>query len=271
METVQFARRLRTEALKMVHRANASHIGGALSSADILAVLYERILDFRPDHPDWPGRDRFIMSKGHACSALYAALAIKGYFPEEELEQFGVDGSRLLTHVSHKVPGVELSTGSLGHGLPVACGKALAAKKRNEAWRTYVLLSDGEMDEGSNWEAVLFAPHHRLDNLVAIIDYNKIQSLGHVADVLDLDPLAEKLEAFRWAVRKINGHDHGQIHDALVSVPWVPGKPSCVVADTIKGKGVGFMEDELAWHYRSPNEEQLVDALAQIRGEEEHA
>lgn len=263
-DTQTFAREIRTEALKMVAQAGASHIGGALSMADLLAVLYGEVLRVKPEDPQWPERDRFILSKGHCCTALYAALALRGFFPSKELKSYGQDGSRLMSHISHKVPGVEFSTGSLGHGLPFGCGKALAAKRRGEKWRVFVMLSDGELDEGSSWEAILFAPHHRLDNLTAIVDYNKIQSLGSVKEVLDLDPLAEKLRAFRWAVKEVDGHDHDAIRAALRSLPFEPGKPSCLIAHTVKGKGVDFMEDKLLWHYRTPNAEQLKQALGQL-------
>jgi transketolase len=266
INTTKFALQIREESLKMVSRAKASHIGGSLSMADLLAVLYGRFLSVRPDQPDWPQRDRLILSKGHCCSALYAALAIKGFFPLTELEAYGQDGSRLMLHASHKVPGVENSTGSLGHGLPFGCGKALAAKRKDELWRAFVLLSDGELNEGSNWESILFAPQHKLDNLVAIIDYNKIQSLGSVAAILELEPLAEKFRAFRWAVREIDGHDHTAIRGTLASLPFEKGRPSCIIAHTIKGKGVDFMENQLKWHYSSPDQEQLKSALAQIQG-----
>lgn len=232
--------------------------------ADILAVLYSDILQVRPGEPYWSQRDRFILSKGHCCSALYAALALKGFFPVEELQQFGSSGSRLMTHASHHTPGVEFSTGSLGHGLPFGCGKALALKRQRERPRVFVMLSDGELDEGSNWEAILFAPHHQLENLVAIVDYNHIQSLGAVSDVLELEPLAEKFRAFRWAVREVDGHDHAALRSALGSVPWEPGKPSLLLAQTVKGRGVGFMENDLLWHYRAPNAAQLNDAQAKL-------
>ena len=169
-----------------------------------------------------------------------------------------------MSHISHKVKGVEFSTGSLGHGLPFGCGKALAAKRSGSTWRTYVILSDGELNEGSNWEAILFAPQHRLDNLVAIVDYNKIQSLGFVAEIMELYPLAEKFHAFRWAVREVDGHDHNAIKEALESTPWEPGKPSVLIAHTIKGKGVDFMENNLQWHYSSPKPDQLASALKQL-------
>jgi transketolase len=248
----------------MVHQANASHIASCLSMADLLAVLYGKVLSVDPADPAWPDRDRFVLSKGHAAAILYAVLAESGFFPVADLNRYCHDGSPLTGHVSHHVPGVEVSTGSLGHGLPIGCGMALAGKRESRPYRVFVLLSDGELDEGSNWEAILFAGHHRLDNLVAIVDYNKIQSLGSVKEVLDLDPLAEKWRAFHWAVREINGHDLGEIAAALSTVPLVAGKPSVVIAHTVKGKGVSFMEDRLAWHYKSPNPDQLGRALREL-------
>ena len=258
----QLALKVRREVLKMVSLAKASHIGGSLSMVDIMAVLYQDVLRFRSKEPHWGDRDRLILSKGHCCSALYATLALRGFFSLKELETYGEDGSRLSTHVSHTVPGVEFSTGSLGHGLPYACGKAVAAKRRGALWRAFTFLSDGELDEGSNWEAILFAPQHRLDNLVVIIDYNKIQSFGSVASVMELDPLAKKFHAFRWSVKEVDGHNHCALKHALTTVPWVPGKPSCLIAHTVKGKGVSFMENELQWHYKSPDKQQLDTALS---------
>jgi len=262
--SVQLACAIRRQALEMVHAARASHIGGVLSMADLLAVLYTEVLRVRPGEPQWPERDRFILSKGHCCAGVYAALALRGFFPLEELMTYGCDGSRLMTHISHKVPGVEFSTGSLGHGLPFGCGKALAAKRQHKDWRTFVMLSDGELDEGSNWEAILFAPHHRLDNLVTIVDYNKIQSLGAISQVIELAPLADKFRAFRWSVREVDGHDHKAIGEGFRTIPWEGGKPSCLIAHTIKGKGVSFMENELVWHYRSPDDAQLRAALDEL-------
>lgn len=259
-----FARDIRVESLKMVHRARASHIGSSLSMADLLAVLYGEFLNVTPETATAPDRDRFILSKGHAAAALYATLALRGFFPVAELASYTASGSRLLGHASHKVPGVELSTGSLGHGLPVACGLALAARRARQAWRSVVLLSDGELDEGSNWEAALFAGHHNLENLVVIVDYNKIQSLGRVDDVLSLEPLAAKWEAFGWAARELDGHDIGAIRAALAAVPFEADRPSVLIAHTVKGAGVGFMQDLLAWHYKSPNDEQLAQALGAL-------
>ncbi len=264
MSSAELSRQIRKNVLHMVHKANASHVGSCFSIADIVAVLYSECLNFQAREPTWPNRDRFILSKGHSGAAIYAVLALKGFISLEELETYGKDGSGLMAHISHKIPGVEFSTGSLGHGLPFATGKALVAKKQGANWKVFALLSDGEMDEGSNWEALMFAAHHSLDNLVAIIDYNKLQSLTTIEKTLGLEPLAEKLRAFGWSVREVDGHDHVQLSEALGSVPWVAGKPSVVIAHTVKGKGVSFMENKVEWHYRSPSSEQLAQALAEL-------
>jgi transketolase len=267
--TIPLARAIRRRVLKMVHRARASHVGTCLSAADLIAVLYGRFLRVDPARPDWPDRDRFILSKGHGGAAVYAVLAERGFFPASWLEHYCADGSKLAGHIAHHgVPGVELSTGSLGHGLPIACGMALGARREGRPYRVWVLLSDGECDEGSNWEAILFAGHHRLDNLVALVDYNKIQSFGAVTEVLELEPLVDKWRAFGWAVRRIDGHDHEQIAEALSAVPLEAGRPSVIIADTVKGKGVSFMEGLLAWHYRPPDDHQLSQALAEVGGAE---
>jgi transketolase len=258
------ALRIRRRALVMVTRARASHIGSALSIADIVAVLYGAVMRADPADPRWPDRDRFILSKGHACVAVYAALAERGFFPPALLDTYGDDHSPLMAHISHRVPGVEFSTGALGHGLPFGVGKALAAQRRGASWRTFVLLSDGELGEGSNWEACMFAAHHRLDRLVGIIDYNKLQSLGTVEQTLRLEPLADKFAAFGWAVREVDGHDHVALADALSAAPWVAGKPSMLIAHTTKGKGVSFMENRVEWHYRNPDPALLAAALAEL-------
>jgi transketolase len=260
----QLAGAIRARALRMVHYAKASHIGSCLSMADILAVLYGGVLRVDPSNPEAPERDRFILSKGHAAAAVYAVLAERGFFPAEWLSHYCDDGTLLTGHVSHKVPGVEVSTGSLGHGLPIACGLALAAQRKGFPFRVFVLLSDGELDEGSNWEAILFAGHHGLDNLIAIIDHNKSQGFGPVSEVLNLAPLAAKWEAFNWAAREIDGHDLNAIGDALQAVPFTPGRPSVVIAHTIKGKGVSYMEDQLAWHYKCPDADQLSQACDEL-------
>jgi transketolase len=264
MNSVDFAYNTRCLTLKMINRAKASHVGGALSMADIVAVLYTSILKIDPDQPYWFERDRLILSKGHSCTAIYAALALKGFFPVAELETYAQDGSRLMSHISHKVPGVEFSTGSLGHGLPFGVGKALAAKRLGLKWQTYVIVSDGELDEGSNWEAILFAPQYFLDNLVLIVDYNKIQSLGTIEEVISLGDLAAKFRAFRWDVQEIDGHDHGALK-AVLSLPRTTGVPRVVLAHTVKGKGVSFMENQLLWHYKNPDDDQLAMAMKELQ------
>lgn len=269
-DSQDLARRIRAQALRMVARSKASHIGSALSITDIVAVLYAGALNVFPEQPKNPARDRFILSKGHACVAIYAALAETGFIPRTALAAYATDGSQLMTHISHHIPGVEFSTGALGQGLPFGVGKALAAKRGGKGWRTLVLMSDGEMGEGSNWEAFLFAAHHKLDNLTAIIDYNKLQSLGSVADTLGLEPLADKLAAFGWAVREVDGHDHGALATNLSGDLWQPGKPQMLIAHTTKGKGVSYMENKVEWHYRSPDPEQLAEALAAL-GESDDA
>lgn len=261
-ETVDFARRIRAHALRMVAAANASHIGSCLSIADLLAVLYTRVLRIDPSAPQATDRDRFILSKGHAAAILYAALAERGFFPVDELETFCRDGSALTGHISHAVRGIEVSTGSLGHGLPIAVGMALAARADRNGARVVCLLSDGECDEGSNWEAILFAGHHKLGNLTAIVDYNKIQSFGRVADVLDLHPFADKWRDFGWHTTEIDGHDHAAIAETLSRASR--GAPQAIIAHTVKGKGVSFMEDRLEWHYKSPSPAQLAAAIEEL-------
>lgn len=263
-DTRALARRVRTQCLRMVHRAKASHIGSALSIADLMAVLYGGVMRVDPRRPDWSERDRFLLSKGHACTAAYATLAETGFFDRALLETFSRDGSRLAGHITSGTPGVEVSTGSLGHGLSIACGMALAAKMNGESYRTFALLSDGECDEGSIWEAAMLAGHHHLDNLIVIVDYNKIQSLGQVSEILDLEPFAAKWGAFRWAVQEVDGHDVRALTETFAAVPFSAGQPSCVIAHTVKGKGVSFMEDLVEFHYKPPSDEQLARALAEV-------
>jgi len=264
MDSVKLAQEIRICTLRMITRANASHIGSCFSVADILAVLYNDILKVKPRQPEWLQRDRFILSKGHSAAVLYAVLAERGFFSKEWVEDYCRKGSLLIGHVNHKVPGVELSTGSLGHGLSVACGMALAANRDSEKHRIFVILSDGELDEGSNWEAIMFASHHKLANLVAIVDRNKLQAFGYTKDILDLTPLKDKWTAFGWAVKEIDGHNHQQIKTIMEQIPFEPDKPSVIIADTIKGKGVSFMENRLEWHYKSPNEKQFREALLEL-------
>jgi transketolase len=264
--TAGLASRIRIHALHMTNRGGSAHIGAVFSCADILAVLYGGFLKVDPLQPRAPHRDRFVLSKGHAGAGLYAALAERGFFPIAQLMTHCQDGSELCGHVSHQIPGVEVSTGSLGHGLSIAAGMAFAARLEGAAHRVVCLLSDGECDEGSTWEAALFAAHHGLVNLVAIIDYNKIQGIGRVAEVIGLEPLAAKWTSFGWAVREIDGHDHTAIESALSATPLLAGKPSCLIAHTLKGKGVSFMEDTVLWHYRIPRGSEFQAALAELEG-----
>jgi transketolase len=260
--TVDLARRIRAHCLRMTAKARTSHIGSCLSIADILAVLYGAVLKVDPSNPAGPDRDRFVLSKGHAAAALYAALAERGFFPKEWLKNFTEDGSPLAGHVVHLgVPGVEVSTGSLGHGLSIGCGMALAARTKR-AGRVFVLLSDGELNEGAIWEAIMFAGHHCLANLTAIVDANSIQSFGRVEDVLDMNPLSDKWSSFGWRAWEIDGHDHDGLTDALIRPS--DGRPTALIARTIKGKGVSFMENQLLWHYRSASDAQLSKALTEL-------
>jgi transketolase len=262
-----FAARIRLRTLSMISHAGSSHIGSNFSMVELLAVLYGQVLRVDPARPQWEHRDRFILSKGHACAALYVALSERGFFPSSWLDDFCQNGSRLAGHATHSgVPGVEVSTGSLGHGLSIGVGIALAAQRDAHTHRTFVIVSDGECDEGSTWEAVLFAAHHRLAGLVAIVDYNRIQSLGTTEEVLGLDPFAEKWRAFGWSVVEIDGHDIDQIEKALADGPSRNDRPLCVIANTVKGKGVSFMEGKLLWHYRTPRGEEFDAARRELEG-----
>lgn len=263
-DAVTLARGIRADALRMVAAANASHIGTCLSMGDILAVLYADILHYNVDDASWAGRDRFILSKGHGAAILYAVLAESGFFDIDLLAQYCSDDSMLLGHASHRVPGVEVSTGSLGHGLPIGTGMALAAKRGGLGYRTFVLVGDGELDEGSNWEAMLFAATHGLDGLVMIVDRNGLQGFGESEDVMRLEPLGAKLDAFGWDVATVDGHDHDALRSALADIGATAGRPKAIIANTIKGKGVSYMEGKLEWHYRSPDPEQLARALAEL-------
>ncbi|MBZ5582302.1 MAG: transketolase [Acidobacteriia bacterium] len=265
--TRQLARRVRTHALHMTSVGGAAHIGAVFSCADILAVLYGGILHVDPTDPKSPTRDRFVLSKGHASAGLYAALAERGFLPVEQLLTHYQDGSDLSGHVSHKIPGVDVSTGSLGHGLSIGAGMAYAGRLKSAPHRVFCLLSDGECDEGSTWEAALFAAHNRLSNLVAIVDYNRIQGIAPISEVIELAPFAEKWVAFGWAVREVDGHDHQALHTALATAPFAPGKPSCLLAHTVKGKGVSFMENTVLWHYRIPRGAEFDAALAELEAQ----
>lgn len=253
MDSKQLAWLIRRHGVEMTHLSHGSHIGAILSVADIMAVLYADILQYNPKEPDWDGRDRFILSKGHAGAALYAALAECGFFDVDELKTHYQNGSRLSGHVSHHVPGVDFSTGSLGHGIGVAAGRALAAKQDGKSFRSFVVMGDGECNEGSVWETAAFANHFGLDNLVVIVDYNHMQSLDFCNNTLEVD-MARRWEGFGWNVLELNGHDHDALRGALQNTDNPLHKPTVVVAHTVKGKGISFMENDVLWHYRFPHD-----------------
>ncbi len=253
MTSKQLAWKIRRHGVEMTHLSGGSHIGAVLSVADIIAVLYADVLNFDTNNPKAESRDRFILSKGHAGAAIYAALAECGFFDTEELKTHYQNGSRLSGHVSHHVPGVDFSTGSLGHGLSAAAGMALVAKQDKKEHKTYVVLGDGECNEGSVWEAALFAVHFGLDNLVCIVDHNKMQSLDFCTKTLSTTPLAGIWQSFGWNVIEIDGNNHEQCLDALKN-GTVKGKPTVIIANTVKGKGIPFMENDILWHYRFPHD-----------------
>jgi len=258
---------IRQRNLIMIYKAGIGHTGGDLSSADILTTLYlGGVLNVDPHYPDAPGRDRFFMSKGHSSGLLYTTLAFAGFFPEEELATFVKPLSRLNGHPNVRVPGVEANTGALGHGLPMAVGAALASKMDGASWRTFVLTGDGELQEGSNWEAAMAAAQYQLDNLTLIVDRNRIQMGDRTERIIRLEPLADKWHAFGWSVQEIDGHDHAEIMRTLSAVPFESGKPNCVIAHTHKGQGVSFIKDRAGWHHRVPTEEELSAALEELRG-----
>ncbi len=258
------ARQARIHCLQMTHRGKSGHVGSMLSMAEILAVLYKRILHVSPKHPRMPDRDRFILSKGHGGGCVYAILTELGFFPKQWLQGYYRDMGKLMGHISHYVPGVEFSTGSLGHGLPVALGMALAAKRAGKKHRVFCLLSDGDCDEGSTWEAILMAGQHKVDNLIGMVDYNRVQALGFVKDVIELEPFAAKLRACGWAVKEVDGHDVKALDNALGKIPFEKGKPSWLICHTTKGKGVSFMENTVSCHYGCVNDQQLKQALAEL-------
>lgn len=253
MTSIELAWLIRRHGIEMTHLSGGSHIGAVFSVADIVAVLYQDILKTDPRNPSWDERDRFILSKGHAGAAIYAALAERGFFPREELLTHYQNGSRLSGHVSSALPGVDFSTGSLGHGFSVAAGMALAAKMDRKSHRVFVICGDGEMNEGSVWEAALFAAQFKLDNLVLIVDHNRMQSLDYCEHTLNPEKLTDKLSAFGFASMAVDGHDHAALRNALTDLPAQPGKPTAIVAVTTKGKSVSFMENDILWHYRYPH------------------
>ena len=264
-ELTAAARRIRRHIVTMTAAAKSGHTGGSLSSVEILCALYYRVLRHDPKRPDWPERDRFILSKGHACPVLYATLADQGYLPVEELETFRKLDSRLQGHSkAGTIPGVEMSAGSLGQGLSYSIGQCLAARLDGKDYRVYCLMGDGECQEGQAWEAFMCAPFHQIDNLVAVIDRNGIQNDWFVAETMEIDPLDAKLAAFGWHVITVDGHDVRQLIAALEQAKGVAGKPTAIIARTVKGKGVSFMENDPAWHGKGPSAEELERALAEI-------
>lgn len=256
MKSEELAWLIRRHGIEMTHLSGGSHIGAVLSVADILAVLYTDILKYDPENPKWQERDRMILSKGHAGASIYAALAENGFFPTEELKTHYQNGSRLSGHVSHYLPGVDFSTGSLGHGLSAGAGMAYALKKDGRKPKVYIVLGDGECDEGSVWEAALFANHFRLDNLIAVVDHNHMQSLDFCENTLELEDFGAKWKAFGWNVIEINGNSHGELKEAFKKAgePQETHKPTVIIANTIKGCGVSFMQNDILWHYRFPHD-----------------
>ncbi len=267
METLALkakAAQIRIDLLTMIHNAKTGHTGGSLSNTDILTALYYRIMKLDPANPKWEERDRFIASKGHSVESLWCILADRGFFPKDELNTFSQFGTRLIGHPNNKVPGIEMNTGALGHGLAISVGIALAAKRDVKSYRVFCLMGDGEQAEGSVWEAAMAGAHYKLDNLVGIIDRNRLQISGSTEDVMGLEPLEEKWAAFGWNVVSIDGNDIEQLVRAFETVPAVTGKPTLVLANTVKGKGVSFAENVASWHHHVPNDQQLELAIDEL-------
>lgn len=258
---------LRRSLLRHIHHAGAGHTGGSLSCVDILNVLYHRILRVSPENFGDPHRDRYVQSKGHSVEALYAVLADRGFFPESDLATLCRYQSHFVGHPTRQVPGIEMNTGALGHGLSISVGMALAAKLDAAPYRVFTLLGDGELAEGSNWEAAMAAAHYDLDNLTAIIDHNTLQITGRTREVCSNEPLDEKFNAFGWAVRIVNGHNFAELTEAL-SQPAETGKPTCVMANTVKGRGVSFMEDAVKWHHGVPSDADFERAMKELAAAE---
>lgn len=267
--TQQFLERksaeIRIDLLKMIFQSQMGHTGSSLSNTDIVTALYYEIMNIDPDNPEWEKRDRFILSKGHAVESYYCILADKGFFDPEELKTFCQYKSRLIGHPNNKVPGVEMNTGALGHGLSISVGMAKAAKMNNDSYNVYTLMGDGEQAEGSIWEAAMSAAHYKLDNLIGIIDRNKLQITDNTKKVMSLEPLAKKWKDFGWEVVEIDGHDFEQLIQALSSVPAKKDKPTLVLANTVKGKGVSFIEDKPGWHHKVPSKEELDKAIKELQ------
>lgn len=264
-ELQETAKRIRRLIVETLSYAKAGHTGGSLSATDILTVLYFHEMKVDPKNPRWEDRDRFVLSKGHSSCGLYCALAEKGYFDKEMLKEFDRIDGHLQGHPDmHKTPGVDMSTGSLGQGISVACGMALGAKKLKKDFRTFVLVGDGESQEGQVWEAAMFAGQNQLDNLTAIIDYNKLQLASCVKDCIDLEPLAKKFEAFNWSVQEIDGHNIPELVRAFENAKNTKGKPSMIIAHTIKAKGLSFAENKVEWHVRVPKGDEVAQAMKEL-------
>jgi transketolase len=261
------ARDLRITDIEMIAEAGSGHPGGTLSAAEMIAALFFHKLRLRPEEPHWPDRDRFVLSKGHCIPIVYAAMAKLGFFPEQELMTLRKLGSRLQGHPDRtRLPGIEASTGSLGQGLSVAVGMALAGKIDGASWRAYCMLGDGEIQAGQVWEAAMFAPRHGLDNLCAILDQNQVQQTGKVSERLDIEPVVAKWRSFNWHVREIDGHDMAQVLEALDEAEVVRDRPTFIVSHTVKGKGVSWMELDPAWHGKAPKPEEAERAIRELRG-----
>ncbi|PTR01096.1 transketolase subunit A [Mucilaginibacter yixingensis] len=256
----------RKKILKYIVGANAGHTGGSLSCVDVLNVLYNNVMNVGPENFTSPDRDRYIQSKGHCVEALFVVLADQGFFPESDLETLCKYKSHYIGHPTRKIKGVEQNTGALGHGLPIAVGNAIAAKMDKKDYRVFTLLGDGELPEGSNWEAALTAAHYKLDNLVAILDKNELQITGPTKDVCNTDPVDHKFESFGWAVRHVDGHDFKALTETFAQIPFEPGKPSFIIAHTVKGKGISYMENNGKWHHGVPNKEQYEQAIEELDG-----
>lgn len=267
MEAIDLKRKaaqIRMDLLRMIHHAKSGHTGGSLSNTDILTALYYRIMKIDPARPKMPDRDRFIASKGHSVESLWCILADLGYFPKDELQTYNRFGTRLIGHPNNKVPGVEMNTGALGHGLAISVGMALASKKDGIGYRVFCLMGDGEQAEGSVWEAAMAGAHFKLDNLVGIIDRNRLQISGFTEDVMGLDPLDRKWASFGWSVVTVDGNDMDALVSALEAIPAKEGKPTLIMANTVKGKGVSFAENVPHWHHRVPSDEELKQALKEL-------
>jgi len=263
----EISKNIRCSIVTMVKDAAVGHIGGSLSVTDILIALYFKVLNIKPEDPLWEDRDRLILSKGHGATAIYSVLAERGFFPKEDLKTFGIIDSNFQVHPDKtKVPGIEASTGALGQGLSVAAGMAMAARLDKKDYHTYVILGDGEIQEGQIWEAAMFASHYRLDNLTAILDYNNVQLMGSVSDIMEIAPVDKKWASFGWEVIKIDGHDMEKIIDSLNKAKNIKGKPAIIIADTTKGKGVSFMEGSCSWHGSVPTEDEYSKAIKEITG-----